>query len=87
MTVSAQNHAEGTHKNAVQHAAASFSANNKRFFSVEEAAHWLGVGRSLFYELMGTGKFRTVRLGGRRLVDAASLAEFATSLPDAGKEM
>ena len=55
---------------------------NKHFLSVEEGASWLGVGRSLFYELMGAGKFRTVRLGGRRLVDAASLAQFAASLPD-----
>lgn len=58
----------------------------KLFLSVEEAAHCLSVGRTSFYELMNAGSFRTVRLGGRRLVDAASLAEFAASLLDAGKE-
>lgn len=53
---------------------------------IPEGCRRLGVGRSLFYELMSDGKFRTVRLGGRRLVDTVSLAEFAASLPDAGKE-
>jgi len=53
---------------------------------ITEGFRRLGVGRSLFYELMSAGKFRTVRLCGRRLVDAASLAEFAASLPDAETE-
>ena len=41
--------------------------------SVEEAAHLLGIGRGLAYELARTGKIPAVRLGRRLLVPRAQL--------------
>lgn len=49
--------------------------------SVEETARRLSCSRSLVYELMAASKFRSVRLGRKRLIDASSLAAFVASLP------
>lgn len=52
----------------------------KIFISVNEAAKRLSCGITLIYEHIGKGSFRTVKLGKKRLVDLASLTEFAAAL-------
>lgn len=58
-----------------------FAATEPHLISIPEGMRRLSCGRSFLYELMDAGTFRSVRLGGKRLIDAASLAEFAASLP------
>jgi excisionase family DNA binding protein len=50
------------------------------FISVNDAATRLSCGVTLIYEHIGRGSFRTVKLGKKRLVDLASLTEFAAAL-------
>jgi len=40
---------------------------------VSEACLMLGIGRTKLYQMMGSGEVRAVRIGGRTLIDAASL--------------
>jgi excisionase family DNA binding protein len=47
--------------------------------SVEEAARRLGVGRTVAYGLIRSGELRSHRIGRRRLVSAAAVAEFVGS--------
>lgn len=47
--------------------------------SVEEAAHVLGIGRGLAYELARTGQIPVVRLGRRMVVPRAQLEAMLTS--------
>ena len=47
-----------------------------RLVSVEAAAQALGLARSSVYRLVSDGALRTVKVGGRRLVSEAALAEF-----------
>jgi excisionase family DNA binding protein len=54
--------------------------DTKIFISVNEAATRLSCGITLIYEHIGKGSFRTVKLGKKRLVDLASLTEFAAAL-------
>ena len=61
------------------------SIDDRIFISVAEAAQRIGVGRTHFY-LKILPAIRSVYLGGRRLVDASSLASYAASLPDARRE-
>lgn len=58
----------------------TYSTIEPHLISIPEGMRRLSCGRSFLYQLMDQNKFRSVRLGGRRLVDAASLAEFAASL-------
>jgi excisionase family DNA binding protein len=46
--------------------------------SVEEAARRLGVKRTTLYGLIRGGQVRSHRIGRRRLVSAAAVAEFAS---------
>jgi excisionase family DNA binding protein len=46
-----------------------------RLLSVEEASRALGVGRSTVYAELGAGRLRSVRVGRRRLIPAAAVAE------------
>jgi len=52
----------------------------KIFLSVDEAARCLGVGRTILYELMNAHEFRSVKIGGKRLIDFRSLQSYADSL-------
>lgn len=51
---------------------------------VPEAMAQVGIGRSFLYERLADGSIRSVKAGRRRLVDAASLREWAASLPEQG---
>jgi excisionase family DNA binding protein len=47
-----------------------------RLLSVDEAAAALNLGRSALYGEVAAGRLRTVKVGRRRLVPAASIAAF-----------
>ncbi|MBS1819604.1 MAG: helix-turn-helix domain-containing protein [Acidobacteria bacterium] len=49
-------------------------ADLPELLSVEEAATWLGIGRSLAYDLVGRGDLASVRLGRLLRVPRAALA-------------
>ena len=44
--------------------------------SVEEAEHYLGIGRTHLYKMLGTGELASVKIGRRRLIPAEELARF-----------
>jgi excisionase family DNA binding protein len=46
----------------------------------EEIAEVLGIGRSTVYDLMRTGRLRSVKIGGCRRVSTGALAEFVAVL-------
>jgi len=56
--------------------------DNQIFVTVSEAASRLSCGVTLIYEHIGKGSFRSVKLGKKRLIDLASLTEFAAGLTD-----
>jgi excisionase family DNA binding protein len=49
-------------------------------YSVDEAAVALRLSKSVLYELIRSGRLRTVKAGRRRLVPVAALAEYVASL-------
>lgn len=49
-------------------------------YDVDEAAEALRLSRSMLYELIRSGRLRTVKQGRRRLVPVAALAEYVESL-------
>lgn len=49
-------------------------------YRVEEAAQALRLSRSVTYELIRSGRLRTVKVGARRLVPVAALTEYVTAL-------
>ena len=53
--------------------------------TVEQAAHLLGVGRTLMYELLRTGQVTSVRVGRLRRIRPADLAAYAEELPVANR--
>jgi excisionase family DNA binding protein len=59
--------------------------------SISEACQRASIGRSFLYERLADGSIRSVKAGKRRLIDVASLNQWAASLPTsplkpAGKE-
>lgn len=44
--------------------------------SIDEAAHALGVGRSLIFTLLKEGKLKSIRVGKRRLIPTTELQAF-----------
>ncbi|MGI5268874.1 helix-turn-helix domain-containing protein [Nonomuraea sp. CA-218870] len=46
----------------------------------EEAADYLGIGRTKVYELIRSGALRSVRIGTLRRIPASALTEFVTQL-------
>lgn len=48
----------------------------ERLLDVDEAAAALGLGRSKVYEVIGRGDLKSVKVGRRRLIPAASIATF-----------
>jgi excisionase family DNA binding protein len=51
-----------------------------RVLRVEEAARALGIGRSLVYDLIRSGRLRSFKVGSRRLIPAAAIDEAITML-------
>ena len=47
-----------------------------RLLSVDEAAAILGLGRSLLYSEIAAGRVLSVKVGRRRLIPAAAIAEY-----------
>jgi excisionase family DNA binding protein len=52
-------------------------------YGVDEAANALRLSRSVLYELIRSGRLRTVKAGRRRLVPVAALDEYVDSLDGA----
>jgi excisionase family DNA binding protein len=52
------------------------------FIGLEDAAAFLGCGRTTFYKLIKDGDIRAVKQGRRTLIRTQSLREYAASLPD-----
>ena len=48
----------------------------REILTVEEAAKWLGVGRSKVYELIGRGELGVLRMGRRTCVPVSALRSF-----------
>ena len=65
------------------HNLAVVAAQLARLHDVEAVMKRLGLGRSKTFELIATGRLRSVKVGRRRLVSEAALVEFIESL-DAG---
>ncbi|MEW2385752.1 helix-turn-helix domain-containing protein [Micromonospora sp. NPDC047707] len=51
-----------------------------RVLRVEEAARALGIGRSLVYDLIRSGRLRSFKVGSRRLIPAAAIDETIATL-------
>src|SRR5437867_10769005 len=49
---------------------------DKLLVTVEEAADALGIGRSLMFELIGSGEVQSLKLGRRRLVPVTALRDW-----------
>lgn len=49
-------------------------------YRIEEAAEALRMSRSVVYELIRSGRLRTVKEGRRRLVPVTALTEYVTEL-------
>ena len=49
------------------------SENGRKTYTVEEAAHLLGLGRNATYEAAKSGAIPTIRIGKRILVPKAAL--------------
>lgn len=53
---------------------------DKLLFTPEEAAERLSIGRSRIFELISSGRLRSVRIGVSRRIPAAALTEFVNEL-------
>jgi excisionase family DNA binding protein len=49
-----------------------------RLLSIEEAAQQLGIGRTLMYSELRSGRLASVKLGRRRLVPRAALGRYTS---------
>lgn len=52
--------------------------NSDRLLSVVEAARCLGIGRTLMYDLLGSGQIRSLRVGRLRRIRASALTEYVS---------
>lgn len=55
------------------------------FYSVEQAARQLGIGKTLLYEQINAGQFPAVRIGRRVLVSRLALEKMAQSFNNTQK--
>jgi len=53
----------------------TFNLNNAITLRIDDACRVAGLGRTSLYKLIGEGRLKSVTIGGRRLVVAASLRE------------
>jgi excisionase family DNA binding protein len=56
------------------------TATSTRVLRVEEAARVLGIGRSLVYDLIRSGRLRSFKVGSRRLIPIAAIDEVISIL-------
>jgi excisionase family DNA binding protein len=52
-----------------------------RLLSIPQTCHLLGVGRSSLYQMMASGRVRSVKIGRRRLIPREAIDEFVANLP------
>ena len=52
------------------------NSRDRKTITVEEAAHQLGIGRTITYGLIATGALRSLKVGRRRLIPVAAIDEF-----------
>lgn len=50
-------------------------AEERPTLSVEEVAHWLGIGRTAAYDAVGRGDIPSIRIGNRIKVPTAALRQ------------
>jgi len=55
-------------------------ADHRLLLSVEEAAERLGIGRSLMYELIGSGQITSIRVGRLRRITPEALSAYVAAL-------
>ena len=51
--------------------------------TVDEAQEMLGVRRTTLYALVGESKLRALKIGGRTVIEVASIRAFVATLPAA----
>lgn len=56
--------------------------DDRLLLTVEEAADRLGIGRSLMYELIGSGQIASIRVGRLRRVPQESLTDYVRTMRD-----
>ncbi|MGY4648401.1 helix-turn-helix domain-containing protein [Mycobacterium sp. URHB0021] len=49
-------------------------------YRIPEAQELLRIGRSTMFDLLGSGRLRSITIGRRRLIPASAIAEFVASL-------
>lgn len=57
-----------------------------RLLRVPAARRELSIGNTMFYELINSGKIRSVKIGRARLIPADALTEFVASLSGASAQ-
>jgi excisionase family DNA binding protein len=55
--------------------------------TVTEAAHRIGLGRTVTYDLIRRGELRSLKIGGSRRVATADIEEFVNRLREAGEDL
>ena len=60
--------------------AAESRATEKQLYRVGEVTEMLSIGRSVIYELLRSGRLRSVREGRTRLIPASAIAEYVALL-------
>jgi excisionase family DNA binding protein len=60
--------------------------NLPRLLAVKQAIYELGIGRTAIYELIDSGKLKTVKIGRRRLVPIESIEKLIANLRKDGGE-
>lgn len=58
----------------------SLAAPSPQLLDVEAARRRLGVGLTKFYDILGRGELCTVKIGSRRLVSEAAIADYIRRL-------
>jgi excisionase family DNA binding protein len=59
---------------------ASATAGHKALYCVKDAMALLSASRTVIYELIRSGRLRSVRQGRRRLIPAAAIADYVALL-------
>jgi excisionase family DNA binding protein len=53
---------------------------SKILYTIEDSMHLLSLGRTKLYELLRTGRLRSVHEGGSRRISATAIAEYVALL-------